>query len=44
MGVYILRRALWTIPVFLLVMLLTFVVMRGAGGSPFHSALDPRQS
>jgi len=35
-GAFILRRVLWTVPVFLLVMLLTFVLMRGAGGSPFR--------
>lgn len=30
------RRALWTLPVLLLVMVVTFALMRGAGGSPFR--------
>jgi ABC-type dipeptide/oligopeptide/nickel transport system permease component len=34
--VYIVRRVLWTIPVLLCVMLATFALMRGAGGSPFR--------
>ena len=36
LAAYIARRALWTIPVVLGVMLVTFVLMRGAGGDPFR--------
>ena len=36
MAGFILRRLLWAIPVLLLVMLLTFALMRGAGGTPFE--------
>jgi oligopeptide transport system permease protein len=36
MAAYTIRRALWSVPVLLLVMLLTFALMRGAGGSPFR--------
>jgi len=43
---FIVRRALWTIPVILLVILMTFVMMRQIKGNPFRhgacrSGLDP---
>jgi ABC-type microcin C transport system permease subunit YejB len=37
---FILRRLLWSVPLLLGVMLLTFIVMRGAGGSPFRNEFD----
>jgi dipeptide transport system permease protein len=33
---YVARRVLWTIPLILGVMLVTFLLMRGAGGDPFN--------
>lgn len=36
LGAYIVRRAVWTIPVVLGVLFVTFVLMRGAGGDPFR--------
>ena len=33
---FVLKRVLWAIPIVLLVMLLTFLLMRSAGGSPFQ--------
>ena len=36
LAAFVLRRILWAIPVLLLVMLLTFALMRGAGGTPFE--------
>jgi ABC-type dipeptide/oligopeptide/nickel transport system permease component len=33
---FIIRRLLWTVPVLLCVMLATFALLRGAGGSPFR--------
>ena len=36
LAAFVIRRVLWAIPVLLLVMLLTFLLMRGAGGSPFE--------
>jgi ABC-type dipeptide/oligopeptide/nickel transport system permease component len=36
LAAFVLRRLLWAIPLLLLVMLLTFVLMRGAGGTPFE--------
>ncbi|MET1009821.1 MAG: ABC transporter permease [Gaiellaceae bacterium] len=36
LAAFVLRRLLWAIPVLLLVMLLTFALMRGAGGTPFE--------
>jgi oligopeptide transport system permease protein len=33
---YVVRRVLWSIPVLLVVILVTFALMRGAGGSPFR--------
>jgi len=36
LAAYIARRALWTIPLVLGVMLVTFLLMRGAGGDPFR--------
>ncbi len=36
LAAFVLRRVLWTIPVLLLVILATFALMRGAGGSPFR--------
>ena len=36
LAAYIARRALWTVPLLLGVMLVTFVLMRGAGGDPFR--------
>jgi oligopeptide transport system permease protein len=33
---YVLRRVLWTPPLLLVVMLVTFALMRGIGGSPFR--------
>jgi ABC-type dipeptide/oligopeptide/nickel transport system permease component len=33
---FVLKRVFWAIPVVLLVMLLTFLLMRSAGGSPFQ--------
>ena len=38
MLVYALRRFAWSIVVLLLALLLTFALMRGIGGSPFHAA------
>ena len=35
---FVLKRVLWAIPIVLLVMLLTFLLMRSAGGSPFQPA------
>lgn len=36
MTTFIIRRVLWTIPVILLVILLTFLMMRQIGGNPFR--------
>jgi ABC-type dipeptide/oligopeptide/nickel transport system permease component len=36
LAAYIARRALWTVPLVLGVMLVTFLLMRGAGGDPFR--------
>ena len=36
MTTFIIRRVLWTIPVLLLVILLTFLMMRQIGGNPFR--------
>ena len=36
LAAFVLRRLLWAIPVLLFVMLLTFLLMRAAGGSPFQ--------
>jgi oligopeptide transport system permease protein len=36
LAAFVVRRVLWAIPIVLAVMLLTFVLMRGAGGSPFQ--------
>jgi len=36
LGAYIARRILWTVPLILGVMLVTFALMRGAGGDPFN--------
>src|SRR3954447_17472185 len=36
MAGFVVRRVLWTIPLLLLVMLATFALLRGAGGSPFN--------
>lgn len=36
LAAFVIRRVLWAIPVLLLVMLLTFALMRGAGGTPFR--------
>ena len=33
---YVVRRLLWTPPLLLFVMLVTFALMRGIGGSPFR--------
>jgi ABC-type dipeptide/oligopeptide/nickel transport system permease component len=33
---FVVRRLLWTVPLILLVMLVTFALMRGIGGSPFR--------
>ena len=33
---FVLRRLVWTIPVILLVILLTFMMMRQIGGNPFR--------
>jgi dipeptide transport system permease protein len=33
---FVVRRLLWTIPLILVVMLVTFALMRGIGGSPFR--------
>jgi oligopeptide transport system permease protein len=33
---FVIRRLLWTIPLILVVMLVTFALMRGIGGSPFR--------
>ena len=38
MTAFIVRRALWTIPVILLVILLTFVLMRQIEGNPFRTS------
>jgi ABC-type dipeptide/oligopeptide/nickel transport system permease component len=34
--VFALRRLLWTVPLVVLVMLATYALMRGAGGTPFR--------
>jgi ABC-type dipeptide/oligopeptide/nickel transport system permease component len=36
---FVVRRLLWTIPLILVVMLVTFALMRGIGGSPFRLEL-----
>jgi oligopeptide transport system permease protein len=36
MTAYVIRRVVWTIPVLLLVILITFLLMRQIGGSPFR--------
>jgi ABC-type dipeptide/oligopeptide/nickel transport system permease component len=36
LAAFVLRRVLWAIPIVLLVMLVTFALMRGAGGTPFR--------
>ena len=36
MATFIIRRVVWTIPVILLVILLTFMLMRQIGGNPFR--------
>ena len=36
MTAFVIRRLLWTIPLILMVMLVTFALMRGIGGSPFR--------
>jgi ABC-type dipeptide/oligopeptide/nickel transport system permease component len=36
LAAYILRRVFWTVPLLLGVMFVTFLLMRGAGGSPFR--------
>ncbi|HXV57181.1 MAG TPA: ABC transporter permease [Gaiellaceae bacterium] len=36
LAAFVLRRLLWSVPIVLLVMLATFALMRGAGGSPFR--------
>lgn len=38
MTAFVIRRLLWTIPVILLVILLTFVMMRQIGGNPFRQS------
>ena len=38
MTVFIIRRVLWTIPVILLVIFLTFVLMRQIEGNPFRTS------
>lgn len=35
MTAFVVRRLLWTVPLILVVMLVTFALMRGIGGSPF---------
>src|SRR5918996_2550168 len=35
---FVVRRVLWTIPVLLLVILMTFVMMRQIGGNPFRTS------
>jgi len=36
MTTFIIRRVVWTIPVILLVILMTFLMMRQIGGNPFR--------
>jgi ABC-type dipeptide/oligopeptide/nickel transport system permease component len=36
LAAFVLRRVVWAVPVLLLVMLFTFLLMRGAGGTPFE--------
>ncbi|HET7567633.1 MAG TPA: hypothetical protein VFJ91_06555, partial [Gaiellaceae bacterium] len=36
MVVYVVRRLLWSVPVILVALLVTFALMRGIGGTPFH--------
>jgi ABC-type dipeptide/oligopeptide/nickel transport system permease component len=36
LAAFVIRRVLWSIPLLLLVMLVTFALMRGAGGTPFR--------
>ena len=40
LGAYIARRVFWTIPVVFGVMLVTFGLLRGAGGDPFRPPED----
>ena len=35
---FVIRRILWTIPVLLLVILMTFLMMRQIGGNPFRTS------
>jgi ABC-type dipeptide/oligopeptide/nickel transport system permease component len=36
LGVFVVRRVLWTVPLLLFVMLATYALMRGSGGDPFR--------
>jgi len=36
MATFIIRRIIWTIPVILLVIFMTFVMMKQIGGNPFR--------
>ena len=36
MAAFIIRRVVWTIPVILLVILMTFALMKNIGGNPFR--------
>jgi ABC-type dipeptide/oligopeptide/nickel transport system permease component len=36
LAAFVVRRVLWSIPLLLLVMLVTFALLRGAGGTPFN--------
>jgi oligopeptide transport system permease protein len=38
MWVFVVRRIVWTIPILLLVILMTFVMMRQIGGNPFRTS------
>jgi len=41
MAAFIIRRLIWTIPVILLVILMTFVMMKQIGGNPFRRSERP---
>ena len=41
MAAFIIRRLIWTIPVILLVILMTFVMMKQIGGNPFRRTERP---
>lgn len=42
LGVFVVRRVLWTIPVLLLVILITFLLVRAIATGPFSPEVQPR--